>query len=764
MTPSWLVERLIRWRSWLLLLAVLLAISGWLLAPRLHFDRSIEKMFPADSPVLLAYQKLKRTFGGNEIVLAVYQDPHLFAADGQGIHRVAEISKRLSQVAGVKAVLSIDQPLPGDMIVSDSPLAKRTRELFRGYTHGSDQQTVSIVCMLYPENETTTSRRQTIDEMRGVMHSLPAELGPGRLTGEPILVVDGFRFVEQDGRRLGIWSTVLLGLTIILCFRSVRWVIIPILVVQLALIATQAFLVVARFELSMVSSMLTAVVMVIGVATMVHIMVRYSELRRHGLTPTDSLRQTLQQLLLPVFWACLTDAAGFLALTVSDVGPVRDFGLMMAIGSMMVFVSVILLVPGLTLLGRIDPDPRAPWGEGKLTERLQQLLTIVNRRPYRVLAVLAILTLLAVAGIGQLKVETDFTRNFRRDSDIAEAYSFVEEHLGGAGVCDVIVPAPEQLHWPILDKLYRLGHEIYSPDRPSEGDLQAITKSFSLADALVDLSPVDIAKQPRFLKTSLVFSGLTTMRGWMPEFYDALYGRDPQTGQHYLRLMLRVHERQEAEQKRALIAHLQSLSRAEFPEAEVTGYFVLLSHLVENVLRDQWTTFVVAVAGIGLLMTIAFRSGRLALIALIPNAFPVLIVLGAMGWLSTFVWSDLKINMGTAMIAAVSMGLSIDSSIHYILGVRQIVKGGESIERALQQVQQRVGKAMVLSTLALAIGFTVLATSRFVPTIYFGVLVTLAMLGGLAGNLIGLPLLIQLVYRRPLRPTPASESRSSAAV
>jgi predicted RND superfamily exporter protein len=747
MAPDWLVDRMVRARHGLLLLAIFVAVAAAWLAPRLKFDRSVENMFPPESPLLASYQKLKRTFGGNEIILAVYHDPQLFAPDGAGIDRVSSIAKRLRQVDGVKAVLSIDQPLPADLMVSNAPLARRTRELFRGYTHGADGHTVSIVCMLFPEQETTVSRRQTIDQLRGVMHSLPGPIGTGWLTGEPILVVDGFRYVEQDGRRLGLWATLLLGGTIIVCFRSLRWVVIPLLVVQWALLATRALLVLARIELSMVSSMLTAIVMVVGVATMVHIMVRYGELRHVGHSPLESLRQTLRQLIVPITWACLTDAVGFLALAVSDVGPVRDFGVMMAMGSLMVLVSVVLLVPGLTILGRFDPDPRQPWGEGQLTGGLQQLLGAVSRRPYRVLGVAAILTAAAVAGIGRLQVETDFTRNFRQNSEIARAYNYVEDHLGGAGVCDVVIPAPESLNWAFLQRVYRLGQTLCPPEGASDPKLVAITNSFSVADALIELSPVNIANRPRLLQHSLVFSGLATMRNWMPEFYGALYGQDPQSGQHYLRLMLRVHERQDAVQKLRLIERLESVSRQEFPQAEVTGYFVLLSHLIHSVLRDQWTSFTAAVAGIALLMTIAFRDLRLVAIALVPNAFPVLIVLGAMGWASALLWPELKINMGTAMIAAVSMGLSIDSSIHYILGFRQLVHSGMDFDEALQQIHRRVGKAVVLSTLALAVGFTTLATSRFVPTVYFGVLVTLAMLGGLIGNLIGLPLLIHLYYR-----------------
>jgi predicted RND superfamily exporter protein len=274
-----------------------------------------------------------------------------------------------------------------------------------------------------------------------------------------------------------------------------------------------------------------------------------------------------------------------------------------------------------------------------------------------------------------------------------------------------------------------------------------ITKSFSLADALVALSPVRLEQQPRWVRTGLVRSALTAMRGWMPEFYDTLYGEDPADDQHYFRLMLRVHERQTASQKQELIDRLRSTSERVFPGARVTGYFVLLADLINSILRDQWRTFWVAVLGVGLLMGLAFRDLRLALIALVPNALPILIVLGGMGWISVWCWPDLKINMGTAMIAAVSMGLSIDSTIHYVSAFQRARRAGLEFDEALQTVQQNVGKAMVLSTIALMVGFTVLATSRFIPTVYFGTLVSLAMLGGLIGNLVLLPLLLQLVMR-----------------
>jgi predicted RND superfamily exporter protein len=238
------------------------------------------------------------------------------------------------------------------------------------------------------------------------------------------------------------------------------------------------------------------------------------------------------------------------------------------------------------------------------------------------------------------------------------------------------------------------------------------------------------------------------MTSAMPNFAEAMLTAQPdEQGRRYLRVMLRARERQPAEQKEWLIQQVRDIadkrfpSNADAPGAEATGFFVLLTNLIHSMVRDQWVTFGAAAAGIGLMLLAAFRSLKLALIALVPNAMPIFMVLGALGWL------DLKINMGAAMIAAVSMGLSVDSSIHYLASFRRAMREGKTVARSLSEVQQSVGRAVVFSTLALIVGFTVLCTSQFIPTIYFGTLVSLSMLGGLVGNLLVLPLLLQLFVR-----------------
>jgi predicted RND superfamily exporter protein len=214
--------------------------------------------------------------------------------------------------------------------------------------------------------------------------------------------------------------------------------------------------------------------------------------------------------------------------------------------------------------------------------------------------------------------------------------------------------------------------------------------------------------------------------------------------------MLRARERQPASAKRAIIDQVRAIVAEEYPAGDgrpggdVTGFFVLLSQLVDRLLADQWLTFLIAAAGIFVLLAVAFRSPLVAAIALVPNGLPIFVVLGILGWIGE------PINMGTAMIAAVSMGLSVDSSIHYITAFRRRLTA-DSQTAALETAHRTAGRAMIFSTLALAIGFLALTTSGFMPTVSFGWLSALTMLGGLAGNLVVLPVLLSLAAPQ-LRP------------
>lgn len=734
---------LLAWRRPLLALALLAVAAAWLPARKLGFDRSVENMFAPDDPLLPPFRQLKRTFGGDEIALAAYVDPELLAP--AGLDRLERLTKELSAVPGVANAYSLASVKP--LLTSSllQTLRESVLELSEGYTIGADHQTAGVVCILQPERDSPRPRAETVDELRQRVERHDAA---GVLAGEPVMVVDGFRYLEDDGRLLGLAATGLLTLTIIICFRSLRWVLVPMAVVGAALVWTQALLAASGLHLSLVSSMLWAIVTVIGIATVVHLVIAFREARAAGETPLDALSKAGRELAAPIFWACATDAAGFASLMASSVGPVHDFGVMMLLGSILTLVSIGALVPGLSLLGSFDADPRRAWGEGGLDAGLERMVSAINARPRSLGLAIAVLSGVCSAGTIWLDVETDFTKNFRHDSPIVHSYEFVESRLGGAGVWDVFLPVPEPADSAFIDRVIRLEErlrrEVVVPG-PDGAPAPGLTKVLSALDALESI-PLGKAQAQQNLEGTLKLLG-----GQMP-LVQALYGRDPQADNRpYLRIMLRARERQSSQQKHAIIEQVRRLSQEEFPEAQVTGFFVLLTRLIESVTRDQWLTFGLASGAIFLMMLVAFRSLKLALITLAPNALPIFVVTGLMGAFG------FKINMGAAMIASVSMGLAVDSSIHYITAFHRRRAAGDSVNQALHAVHQTVGRAMIFSTLALIVGFSALALSRFVPTIYFGVLVSLTMFGGLLGNLVILPLLLKLIDRDDALPGRASE-------
>ncbi|MFM8704643.1 MAG: MMPL family transporter, partial [Planctomycetia bacterium] len=347
-----------------------------------------------------------------------------------------------------------------------------------------------------------------------------------------------------------------------------------------------------------------------------------------------------------------------------------------------------------------------------------------------------------------LEVETDFTRNFRDSSPVVASYDMVESRLGGAGVWDVLVPVAEPVDGEDLVLLERLERRLRDEVRTPAGS-PGLTKVMSVADVLAAVSPVPLEQLQRSnLGKWAVGRAVQILRQEMPQMSSAVIGHDPEDGSTWLRVMLRSHERQPAPRKRAIIEQVNRIVAEEFPArdgrpaGEVTGFFVLLAQLVERMLSDQWLTFFLAAAGIFALLAVSFRSPLVAAVALVPNALPIFVVLGLVGWAGE------RINMGTAMIAAVSMGLSVDSSIHYLASFRRRLATGHSTAAALEAAHQTAGRAMIFSTLALVVGFLALTTSGFIPTISFGALSCLTLTGGLFGNLVVLPVLLSLLAPR----------------
>jgi predicted RND superfamily exporter protein len=746
---------LVRERKWLLILSLLLFAVSWPIADRLTYDRSIESLYAPDDPHLEDYLESKALFGGDELAIVAYTDPKLFAEGTMELSPEAErrirwLAGELSRIEGVRAestedLASASERKPVRLIFRMKVALPRDvlYSLTRGILLGHDDKTTAVVLRLEPQQTASVSRSETIREIREVADRFTAAEGfPVHVVGEPVQVEETFRYVEEDGRELFYFSLACLGVVLVLLFRSWRWVLLPLLIVVVTIRWTEAILVVSGSRLSMVSSMLNSLVTIIGVATVAHLSIYYREIRQTADRET-SVAKTLTILLPAIFWTITTTALGFAAVLTSHVTPVKSFGLMMTLASLLVLVALAGIFPGGALLGRWSPEPKSALAEQQVVDGLLKVARSV--KAYPVLLAAGFLAIVAVAGAGFLwiEVETDFSKNFREDSPIVQALNFVEdpEHFAGAGSWEVNFPAPEKLTEEYLemvsDLAERLRRTFVRDDQSGE-----VTKVLSITDATdPETGSGDLGTE--WYQNRSLAQRLNLLSQLQPEFVPSLYN----ARQERMRIVLRARERQPAERKLQLIAEVQAVAQEwadenlttafPDPQVKVTGLFVLLAHLIQSLLGDQIVSFLISTMGILTMMTVAFKSLRLGIICVIPNVFPIVFVIGGMGW------AGVPINIATAMIASVSMGLTVDASIHYMSGYLRLRKKGLDVDEALQGTQNDVGRALVYSNLALVAGFGVLTLSEFIPLVYFGVLVSVAMLGGLAGNLLLLPLLLR---------------------
>lgn len=767
-----LADVLVRYWRFLLPAALILVAVAFPLARKLELDRSVESLYPPDDPILLDYRRSKRSFGGDEFAVVAFTDPALFNAERNQISeesaaRVRELSKRLSEIEGVNPGSTQDlanltdrarslavkkakvqaKDIPVSflrrryVIEAEKTALRRMHLLVEGVLIGEDKETTTVILRLLPEDESSVPRAETIAEIRRIAaeferkHNLTTAV-----VGEPIQVHDMFEYVDEDGTTMFYWSLAALSAVILFLFRSLRWVLLPVLIVVATIVWTRALLVLSGMQLSMVSSMMNSLVTIIGVATVMHITVHYREQRQQR-ERDNALRTTLRNLLPAVFWTCATTAVGFAALLSSEITPVRSFGLMLATATMIVLVAVTAVLPGGALLGRFDADPKFTFAENKLADFLATTATTVRRHPKTVSLATAAVFGFALFGFTRLEVETDFSENFRESSPIVRSLNFVETRLGGAGTWEVNFPAPKDLrntdpavqqrNKEYLAKVHKLTETLR--ERFVNNGNGEVTKIGSLTDGLKMLSA------PLFLSLEEQLDGLDELH---PEFIPSLY--DAEAGR--MRIVLRGRERQQSAEKLKVIGQVQQIAeewadedlKEQFPAAapKTTGLYVLLANLIQNLLDDQWKSLFWASLGIVIMMTIAFRSPVIGLLLLLPNTFPIVLVIGGIGWLG------IPVNIATAMIASVSIGLTVDFSIHYLHGYRRARDAGMSIDESLRTTLQNVGRALVFSNLALVVGFSVLTVSHFIPLVYFGILVSFAMVGGLIGDLVLLPLIL----------------------
>jgi predicted RND superfamily exporter protein len=743
---------------------------------------------------VVAYRQASSRFGNDQFVFIAYHDPDLLTPEG--IARVAELAGaiRSAEIEGVVSVQSLDtMPLfwqLDDALLALEKIPERKRLFLpsraevldlikRGISGegGGQWATPTIAGAL----RSTADQPERLAELRGRITAHPLLLGTlvdgsGTYTalmtrlksagehdvkqtvealrtiaddfadrhdldrdpavvGPPVLLADGFRAIEIDGRRLATVGMLLIGAVTLIATRSIWWALVPLIAGWTVWLATSTLLGALDLKLSLSSGPMIAQIIVLTMPAASHLALHFRDDLRRMADRRDAARETLQIVSEPIFWCALTTTIGYGALATSNVMPIRQFGTVLALATAAAALLTLMISPGAMIPPfRIMEIPVRFGSTSRISGAMSGLIARVYRRPAPIVFGTLIVVLPLAAGMPFLQYESNYINAFRASTRVVQDYRFIEQHLGGIGIAGLIVPTDGEITPETLERIRTLDRAVLEipPPRNSEG-IAYVTSLATVLDPDERLAELDPERAAWLLETKLDLISATPQAELLGSFWD------PETG--WARSMVRLSESQSAPAKIFLFDQAESLARDRYDDrAYLTGLSHLLTQTTRGVIATQWTTLTLATLGILLMLTLAFRGPRLAVLAIVPTLLAVGLVLGLMGWLGV------KLDLATALVASVALGLSIDDTFHCLLQFRKR-RRTESFEDALFASYSVTGPGVLLSSLAVALGFTVLWFSEFVPFATFGLMVAIATVGSTIGNIILLPACLSLAHR-----------------
>jgi predicted RND superfamily exporter protein len=658
------------------------------------------------------------------------------------------------ETAGMLVSFEIDQR--GRDLV-DQRTELRSKET-GGTITGEESQVLADIEAEYAQYTITTSERQTaaIAQIRSILVSYRSD-AQIFLGGAPMIADDLVTFVRDD---LSSFSFGVLGFIIValgLIFRKVRWVVLPLVCCAVAGTVMVGVLGLMDWRVTVVSSNFISLLLIITISLTVHLTVRYRELRatRHFSSHDKLLQHAVLSMFKPCLYTGLTTAVAFGSLIVSGISPIISFGWMMVMGVLAALTVVFFLFPAILTLLPVDQTKLSSDMRLNLTSTLA---TVTDKLKDKVLYLYAVVLLLSIIGLARLQVENSFIDYFREKTEIFQGMSLLDEKLGGTLSFDLIVDLPEEAgsfedgfddgfddgfggasdsdaYWftaPKMDQVKAI-HEYLEND-PQTGKVLSFGAVIQLAEKLNGYDPID------GLLWAVLYSRIPDA------LKDTVLTPFVSIKENQLRFNVRVIESDPDLKRNELLQRVEKGIEQEFgftdEQVNVTGILVLYNNVLQSLYESQILTLGVVMLAIMLMFLLLFRSLKIAIICIIPNAIAAAFVLGIMGWLG------IPLDIMTITIAAISVGIGVDNTIHYMHRFKREFPRFGNYRDTMFFCHNSIGRAMYFTSMTIVAGFSILALSNFIPTIVFGLLTSLAMLVALVGSLTLLPQL--LITFKPL--------------
>ena len=716
----------------------------------LTFDYEFEHFFPSNDPELEFYQEFTDKFDTDIdfVIIGLKNEEGIFQKDFlsassemvKEIRVIPHVQRIISPFSASDYALGPFGPIAIPYLHVDEP-ERYSRDSARIYKNqkqvGSlfspDAKSLSMLVILSDtlnKLETDTVYYNLTDVM--AKYEFDEIHAAGKAIGQAF-------YIEQIKTEFALFMAIAIILIItvlLLIYRSFWGTAVPLVVVLLSVIWLLGLMSLVGKSIDIMTTLLPLVLFVVGVSDVIHLLSRFFEEIRAGLSKQDAIKTAYKRVGAATFLTSLTTALGFLTLLTSGVKPVRELGLYAAIGVFIAFFLAFSLLPAILSISAV---PKLAYKEpstvmwNRLVSKLFRF-SISNRKTI----VVASLVLMAVSlvGISNIRIDNYLLEDVAEDDPIRKSFMYFEENFAGV--------RPFELQMTIVDSSINalnpeaiedmLKVESYLKNEYGVGFLSSPLNILRSANQALNGgldSAYLIPESDSDLKKATVLVSRLSKR---PEF-AALMSSDKK----YVRFTGKIQDRGGRVTKAKddeLRNYFDQEKALDYSVVDLTGMSLLIDKNNETLSSNMMSGLLFALMVVAIIMGFMFGSVRIAIISLVPNIIPLLMVGGFMGLTGI----DLKIS--TSVIFGIAFGIAVDDSIHYLIKYRQELKKGRSNIYALKRTSISTGKAIILTTIILCMGFVSLSASDFTSTFYVGVLITIALASAVAADLILLPILL----------------------
>ncbi len=772
-------------------LLIIAILSFGYYSKNFRLDASSETLLIEGDPDLAYLKEVSERYGSKEFLILTYTPIEGMVTDSS-INNLLSLKYKIQSLNWVHSVITLlDIPLLNN---SEAPLQERLESfktlkdedvdrdrgfkeilnspVFRNFVISEDGKTSGIIVNIKQsqklediknkskeeveliKDQIKKQNHQNILEIRQVIQSY-GDVGKIYLGGIPMIADDMMTFIKSDIIVFGLGVLLFIIATLWFVFRNLLWIVVPISSCLFSVIIMMGLLGLLGWKVTVISSNFIALMLILTMAMNIHMSTRFLQLKKDFPSKNnfEIISLTTSKMFWPILYAVLTTIFAFLSLIFSEIKPIIDFGWMMTFGLITSFIITFTLLPTLLNFAPTNNISVKKEQKSKITNLLS-LISINNKNS--IFLVTGIVIVFSVIGISKLEVENSFINYFDKNTEIYKGMKLIDEELGGTTPLEVIIKFPKK------EKVKKSGEDDEFDDWGDEEDtndekywftkdkIDLITSVHNYLDSLPEIGKV--------LSFSSIIEVATQLNNNKPLGtleMGVLYSKIPESikteiidpylsiKDNEARISLRIIDSQEDLRRNDLINKINFDLKDKFglkeKDYKLAGVLILFNNLLQSLFKSQILTLGLVMIGIFSMFVILFRNIKISLIGVVPNFIAAFFILGIIGLLG------IPLDMMTITIAAITIGIAVDNSIHYIYRFKEEFNKIKDYNKTLKTCHSTVGVAILNTSITIVFGFSILVLSKFIPTIYFGVFTGLAMLLAMISVLTLLPALILIV-------------------